>query len=118
MTQTNEPTTSEFFCLIGYFECLCSVFYTCYTFKTFLCFFPRGTLKFSSVLEAGTSKRKAEIMDLQKRLQFDDPINIQFTSVSYLLFGRKKENLHLRYPTFRTLLGPLYLTFIFVGIQD
>ncbi|XP_052077607.1 medium-chain acyl-CoA ligase ACSF2, mitochondrial-like [Mytilus californianus] len=40
----------------------------------------QGTLKFSSVLEAGTSKRKAEIMDLQKRLQFDDPINIQFTS--------------------------------------
>lgn len=76
--------------------------------KKICVFFPRGTLKFSSVLEAGTSKRKAEIMDLQKRLQFDDPINIQFTSVSYLLFGRKKENLHLRYPTFRTLLGLLY----------
>lgn len=39
-----------------------------------------GALKFSSVLEAGTSKRRKEIMDLQSKLQFDDPINVQFTS--------------------------------------
>ncbi|XP_048240735.1 medium-chain acyl-CoA ligase ACSF2, mitochondrial-like [Haliotis rufescens] len=40
----------------------------------------RGALKFSDVMEAGTSKDRAAILDLQRRLQFDDPINIQFTS--------------------------------------
>ncbi|KAK3099774.1 hypothetical protein FSP39_009474 [Pinctada imbricata] len=39
-----------------------------------------GTFRFCDILEAGTSKQRAEIMDLQDKLQFDDPINIQFTS--------------------------------------
>lgn len=42
----------------------------------------RGALKFSEVMEAATSKRRTELLDLQSKLQFDDPINIQFTSVS------------------------------------
>ncbi|XP_046554256.1 medium-chain acyl-CoA ligase ACSF2, mitochondrial-like [Haliotis rubra] len=40
----------------------------------------RGALKFSQVMEAGTSKDRAAILDLQNRLQFDDPVNVQFTS--------------------------------------
>ncbi|KAK3100350.1 hypothetical protein FSP39_018563 [Pinctada imbricata] len=39
-----------------------------------------GTFRMDDVMEAGTSKQRAEIMDLQDQLQFDDPINIQFTS--------------------------------------
>ena len=31
---------------------------------------------------AGESRHKAEILSMQNKLQFDDPINIQFTSVS------------------------------------
>ncbi|CAC5408960.1 ACSF2 [Mytilus coruscus] len=40
----------------------------------------QGALKFSDVMEAATNKRRTEILDLQSKLQFDDPINIQFTS--------------------------------------
>ncbi|CAG2247723.1 ACSF2 [Mytilus edulis] len=40
----------------------------------------QGALKFSEVMEAATSKRRTELLDLQSKLQFDDPINIQFTS--------------------------------------
>ena len=50
---------------------------------TFLYYY-RGTLKFADVMKAGTTKRRREIQDLQSRLQFDDPINIQFTSVTTL----------------------------------
>ncbi|KAL5012159.1 hypothetical protein ScPMuIL_010710 [Solemya velum] len=39
-----------------------------------------GTYKFSDVMNAGSDKDKRKIVDLQTRLQFDDPINIQFTS--------------------------------------
>lgn len=35
-------------------------------------------------MNAGSDKDKRKIVDLQTRLQFDDPINIQFTSVSYI----------------------------------
>jgi hypothetical protein len=50
---------------------------------TFL-YYNRGTLKFADVMKAGTTKRRREIKDLQSRLQFDDPINVQFTSVNIL----------------------------------
>lgn len=33
-------------------------------------------------MKAGTTKDRTEIQNLQNRLQFDEPINIQFTSVS------------------------------------
>ncbi|CAI9731674.1 medium-chain acyl-CoA ligase ACSF2, mitochondrial-like [Octopus vulgaris] len=39
-----------------------------------------GTFSFQEVLQAGTTKGVQYIRDLQKELQFDDPINIQFTS--------------------------------------
>ncbi|KAI0222871.1 Medium-chain acyl-CoA ligase ACSF2, mitochondrial [Lamellibrachia satsuma] len=39
-----------------------------------------GTLKFSDVLESGTNVQLQALYDLQDKLQFDDPINIQFTS--------------------------------------
>ncbi|KAJ8316422.1 hypothetical protein KUTeg_006436, partial [Tegillarca granosa] len=39
-----------------------------------------GTLKFSDIIKAGTSKLRTDILDMQSKLQFDEPINIQFTS--------------------------------------
>ncbi|XP_074644398.1 medium-chain acyl-CoA ligase ACSF2, mitochondrial-like [Tubulanus polymorphus] len=43
--------------------------------------FPQpGTLSFSSLLKMGTTKQIAEIRDLQNKIQFDEPVNIQFTS--------------------------------------
>ncbi|KAK2178700.1 hypothetical protein NP493_533g01030 [Ridgeia piscesae] len=39
-----------------------------------------GTLKFSNVLESGTNVYLQAVYDIQDKLQFDDPINIQFTS--------------------------------------
>ncbi|GAB1601563.1 acyl-CoA synthetase family member 2, mitochondrial-like isoform X1 [Argonauta hians] len=39
-----------------------------------------GTLPFQDVFQAGTSKGVQNIANLQKKLQFDDPVNIQFTS--------------------------------------
>lgn len=39
-----------------------------------------GTLKFSDVLESGTNVQLQAVYDIQDKLQFDDPINIQFTS--------------------------------------
>ncbi|KAK6173384.1 hypothetical protein SNE40_016846 [Patella caerulea] len=40
----------------------------------------RGALRFSEISEAGGSKERDYILDLQDKLQFDDPINILFTS--------------------------------------
>ncbi|KAL3879067.1 hypothetical protein ACJMK2_031381 [Sinanodonta woodiana] len=39
-----------------------------------------GALKFSDVMEAASDKERRTIFDIQDKLQFDDPINIQFTS--------------------------------------
>lgn len=39
-----------------------------------------GTINFSDIMKAGTTKDRTEIQNLQNRLQFDEPINIQFTS--------------------------------------
>ena len=47
--------------------------------------FCSGTLLFSEVLDMGGPKEIAAIRDLQKEIQFDEPINIQFTSVSLLI---------------------------------
>ena len=41
---------------------------------------PDGMLCFSGVMDLATPDRLAEIRALGKRLQFDDPVNIQFTS--------------------------------------
>lgn len=46
-------------------------------------FIYRGTINFKDILEAGSNKERTEIQNLQNKLQFDEPINIQFTSVSY-----------------------------------
>lgn len=50
-----------------------------------------GMLHVEDVIQAGESRHHRELMDLQSKLSFDDPINIQFTSVaiSVLLGGRK-----------------------------
>ena len=40
-----------------------------------------GTLSFHDVMYAGGTTEMEELNALQQRLQFDDPINIQFTSV-------------------------------------
>ncbi|KAK7939144.1 hypothetical protein WMY93_002470 [Mugilogobius chulae] len=39
-----------------------------------------GMLHFQDAMEAGESRHHKELMDLQSKLTFDDPINIQFTS--------------------------------------
>ncbi|CAL1588214.1 unnamed protein product [Knipowitschia caucasica] len=39
-----------------------------------------GTLHFQDAMEAGESQHHKELMDLQRKLSCDDPINIQFTS--------------------------------------
>ncbi|CAJ1075186.1 medium-chain acyl-CoA ligase ACSF2%2C mitochondrial-like [Xyrichtys novacula] len=39
-----------------------------------------GMLHVEDVMQAGESQHHRELMDLQKKLSFDDPINIQFTS--------------------------------------
>lgn len=39
-----------------------------------------GTLRFSEVLNAGSDVTRRQIVDMQDSLQFDEPINIQFTS--------------------------------------
>ncbi|XP_041358903.1 medium-chain acyl-CoA ligase ACSF2, mitochondrial-like [Gigantopelta aegis] len=40
----------------------------------------RGAFLFSDVMEAGTTENRKAILDLQNKIQFDDPVNIQFTS--------------------------------------
>ena len=42
----------------------------------------RGTMSFEELLRTGGSSEKQKVQDLQRELQSDDPINIQFTSVS------------------------------------
>ena len=49
-----------------------------------LCRCFRGTYRFSDIMKAGSPEGLASIKDMQDRLQFDDPINIQFTSVRHL----------------------------------
>ena len=41
----------------------------------------RGTMKFSDVMALGSNAERQQVTDLQDKLQFDEPINIQFTSV-------------------------------------
>lgn len=40
-----------------------------------------GMLHFEDVMQAGSSQYTQQLQDLQKKILFDDPINIQFTSV-------------------------------------
>uniref|UniRef100_A0A3B4ULS1 Medium-chain acyl-CoA ligase ACSF2, mitochondrial n=1 Tax=Seriola dumerili TaxID=41447 RepID=A0A3B4ULS1_SERDU len=42
-----------------------------------------GMLHVEDVMQAGESRHHKELMDLQSKLSFDDPINIQFTSVAF-----------------------------------
>ncbi|XP_062582917.1 medium-chain acyl-CoA ligase ACSF2, mitochondrial-like isoform X1 [Saccostrea cucullata] len=39
-----------------------------------------GTIKYNELMKAGTNKDRTEIQNLQTKHQFDEPINIQFTS--------------------------------------
>lgn len=41
----------------------------------------RGAYNFHDILDAAGSSEVKAITDLQNTLQFDDPVNIQFTSV-------------------------------------
>lgn len=36
---------------------------------------------FEDVMQAGSSQHMQQLQDLQRKISFDDPINIQFTSV-------------------------------------
>ena len=44
-----------------------------------------GTVHVEDVMQAGSRQHHQELQDLQTKLSFDDPINIQFTSVGLLL---------------------------------
>ena len=47
----------------------------------------RGTLRFSDVTSLGeNNEHLGFVRDLQRKIQFDDPANIQFTSVSTAWF--------------------------------
>lgn len=46
----------------------------------FFCF--RGAHKYTDVITMGGNQEKAKILEMQNEVQFDDPVNIQFTSVS------------------------------------
>ena len=39
-------------------------------------------MSFEELLKTGGSSEKQKVQDLQRKFQSDDPINIQFTSVS------------------------------------
>lgn len=43
-----------------------------------------GTLLFDDVLNQATPSQIQNVMDTQDLIQFDDPVNIQFTSVRFL----------------------------------
>uniref|UniRef100_A0A3B4ULH7 Medium-chain acyl-CoA ligase ACSF2, mitochondrial n=1 Tax=Seriola dumerili TaxID=41447 RepID=A0A3B4ULH7_SERDU len=45
-----------------------------------------GMLHVEDVMQAGESRHHKELMDLQSKLSFDDPINIQFTSVAFTVW--------------------------------
>lgn len=45
-----------------------------------------GMFHVDDVMQAAESRHHKELMDLQSRLSFDDPINIQFTSVTFSTF--------------------------------
>jgi len=42
-----------------------------------------GMLHVEDVMQAGESRHHKQLMDLQRKLSFDEPINIQFTSVTF-----------------------------------
>ena len=51
-------------------------------------------MSFEELMDTGGSNEKLQLEDLQRRLQSDDPINIQFTSVSHRLFTIFEDTLH------------------------
>ena len=42
-------------------------------------------MSFQELMETGGAEERRKVEELQKELQCDDPINIQFTSVSFAL---------------------------------
>ena len=52
-------------------------------------------MSFEELMDTGGPNEKLQLEDLQRRLQSDDPINIQFTSVSHRLFTIFEEATHL-----------------------
>lgn len=47
-------------------------------------YFSSGAFQFGELLDVASTRAKRAIKDFQNKLQFDDPINIQFTSVSVI----------------------------------
>ena len=45
-----------------------------------------GVFKFNDVMKLGGAADLSDMQNLQVKLQFDDPINIQFTSVSSKIY--------------------------------
>lgn len=48
-----------------------------------------GAFQWKDLMQAGSSQHYQELEDLQKKINFDDPINIQFTSVLRSEFLKK-----------------------------
>lgn len=43
-----------------------------------------GAMTFQELIQTGGTQERRQLQELQGELQSDDPINIQFTSVSYI----------------------------------
>ena len=43
-----------------------------------------GAMMFQELMQTGGAEQRRQLQELQRELQSDDPINIQFTSVSYI----------------------------------
>lgn len=67
-----------------HFICLITVLQYIYKwfFNACICHFSSGTLAFNDVLNAGNSESDELLGTTEKLVKFDDPVNIQFTSVS------------------------------------
>lgn len=48
-----------------------------------------GAFHWNDLMQAASSQHYQELEDLQKKINFDDPVNIQFTSVLKTEFQKK-----------------------------
>lgn len=63
------------FAKAGIFDNLADVFFV---------FNLSGAMTFQELIQTGGTQERRQLQELQGELQSDDPINIQFTSVSYI----------------------------------
>ena len=66
-----------------------------------------GTMMFQELMQTGGAKERRQLQELQKELQNDDPINIQFTSVSCIF--NTTSIVESTFCTLRSFLCPLFV---------